>query len=169
MDWLPFDLHPEFPPEGVVRSEYVGRFGIDADDVTRRAIEGAGFPYAPPPRIPNSRRALAVTELARDRGLHEAVHSRLMRAYWSEGVDIGDEEALLELVTEAGVDRAEAGTALADGEYVERVLESTRQAHAQGINAIPAFVLDERLLVMGAQPHGIFEQAMTILDGEREA
>ena len=49
-----------------------------------------------------------MTELARDRDLHEPVHSRLMHAYWSEGADLGDDEVLLDLVAEAGLDRDEA-------------------------------------------------------------
>ena len=134
----------------------------------RRAIEAAGLTYAPPDRIPNSRKALEVTELARDRGLHEQVHARLMHAYWSEGADIGDEEVLLDLVAEAGLDREEAGAALADGRYTERVLASTREANLHGINAIPAFVLDNRLLVLGAHPHAVFEQALAQLAREKE-
>jgi predicted DsbA family dithiol-disulfide isomerase len=151
----------------VLRSEYAGRFSIDADDVTRRAIEGAGFRFAPPARIPYSLPALAVTELARDRGLHEPVHTRVMSAYWSEGVDIGETEALLNLVAEAGVDRDEAEVALTADGYTDRVHASTRRAQAHGIHAIPAFVIDDRLLVMGAQPYGMFEQAFELLDRER--
>jgi predicted DsbA family dithiol-disulfide isomerase len=101
---------------------------------------------------------LEVTELARDRGLHEPVHSRLMHAYWSEQANIGEEEALLDLVAEAGLDRDEARAALADRRYAERVEASTQQANMHGINAIPAFVLDRRLLVLGAHPYETFER-----------
>jgi predicted DsbA family dithiol-disulfide isomerase len=124
-------------------------------------IESAGFRYNPPAAVvPNSQKALQVTELARDQGLHEPVHSRLMHAYWSEGADIGSEETLLELAVEAGLDRAEAVAALADGRYAPRVEASTMAANRQGIHAIPAFVLDDRLLVLGAQPEELFEQAV---------
>ncbi|MDQ3867246.1 MAG: DsbA family protein [Actinomycetota bacterium] len=169
MEWLPFDLHPEYPAEGVPRSELERRYGPDIHERTRRVIEAAGLRYHPPPRIPNSRRALAVTELARDRGLHEPVHSRLMQAYWSDAADLGDDDVLFDLVSQAGLDRAAAERAAADEEYVDRVLGSTRRAHAHGISAIPAFVLDDRLLVMGAQPHSTFEEAMTFLESAREA
>ena len=98
MEWLPFDLHPEYPPEGVPRKQLEDRYGPEVHDRTRAAIEGAGFEFNPPDVIPNSRRALAVTELARDRGLHAPVHDRLMHAYWSEGADLGDEDVLLSLV-----------------------------------------------------------------------
>ena len=109
-----------------------------------------------------------MTELARDRGLHGPVHARLMEAYWSEGKDIGDDDVLLDLVAEAGLDRSDAERALADGAYVERVLEATRRAQLLGIHAIPAFVLDRRVLLLGAQPHEVFEQALGLLADGKE-
>ncbi len=47
-----------------------------------------------------------------------------------------------------------------DGErYADRVAASTRQAVPIGANAVPAFLLDRRLLVLGAQPEETFERA----------
>jgi predicted DsbA family dithiol-disulfide isomerase len=166
VEWLPFDLHPEYPDEGIPRTQLEERYGPEVHARTRATIEAAGFAFNPPDVIPNSRRALAVTELARDRDLHEPVHTRLMRAYWSDGADLGDEDVLLDLVEEAGVPRDEAREAMASDFYVDRVLESTRTANMHGINAIPAFVLDHRLLVMGAHPHETFEQAIALLERE---
>ncbi len=141
------------------------RYGPEQQDRVRMMVEQSGYTYSPPPEVvPNSRKALEVTELARDRGLHDEVHARLMRAYWSEAANIGDEATLIGLVEEAGLDPGEAKEALDDGCYGERVGASTRQANLHGINAIPAFVLDERLLVMGAQPHEFFEQAFVQLE-----
>jgi len=63
-------------------------------------------------------------------------------------------------VAEAGLDREEAAAALADRRYAERVDASTAQAQQAGINAIPAFVLGGRLLLLGAQPHEVFAHAL---------
>jgi predicted DsbA family dithiol-disulfide isomerase len=101
-----------------------------------------------------------VTELARDEGLHAPVHTRLMHAYWSERTDLGDDQVLLDLVAEVGLDRGEAAAVIADGRYADRVAASTEEANGHGIYAIPAFVLGGRLLVMGAQPEDVFEQAV---------
>ena len=89
MQWLPFDLHPEYPPEGIPRSELDRRYPEDTRERTAGMIEATGIPYNPPPDVvPNSRNALELTELARDRGLHKEVHDRLMGAYWSEAKNI---------------------------------------------------------------------------------
>ena len=130
-------------------------------------VEAAGLNYNPSQKLPNTRHALEVTEAAREAGLHDPVHTRLMHAYWSEGMDLGDDDVLLDLVAEAGLDRDVAAEALADGRYSDRVVASTQEANRIGINAIPAFVLDRRLLILGAQPEELFEQAVAQLqEGE---
>ena len=127
----------------------------------RASFEANGLAYAPPPEVvPNTRLALRLTELARDRDLHEPFHDRLMDAYWAESVDIGDAEELRRLAVEVGLDAAEVEDTIADGDaFLDRVLDSTRHAQSIGISGIPAFLLDRRLLVLGAQPREVFERA----------
>jgi predicted DsbA family dithiol-disulfide isomerase len=163
--WLPFFLHPEYPPEGLPRSDLERRYGPGVHEHTQRLVEAAGLTYNPSPRLPNTLHAHQVTELARDRGLHDPVHHRLMHGYWSEQADLGDDETLLDLASEAGLDRDEAASALAEGRYSDRLVGSTQDANRLGINAVPAFVLDNRLLVLGAQPEEAFEQAVAQLEG----
>jgi predicted DsbA family dithiol-disulfide isomerase len=123
-------------------------------------FEAAGLDYAPPADVvPNSRRALQLTELARDLGRHEQTHDRLMDAYWSEGRNIGDPSVLRELAAEAGLPEAEVEDVLAGDRYVDRIQESTRQAVTIGATGVPAWLLERRLLVLGAQPRPVFEQA----------
>jgi predicted DsbA family dithiol-disulfide isomerase len=127
-------------------------------DNVRAAFERVGLTYNPNPDVvPNSRLALRLTELARDQGLHEPVHDRLMDAYWAEGRNIGDPETLEALAAEAGMQDVDG---VFDGDaFAERVAASTQQAQRLGIHAIPAFVLDSQLLILGAQPRAVFEQA----------
>jgi predicted DsbA family dithiol-disulfide isomerase len=127
----------------------------------------AGHTYAPNPDVvPNSKLALRVTELARDRGLHDPVHERLMDAYWAEGRNIGDPDELRALAAESGLDDIEP--ALADDAFVDRIAASTSEAQSIGINGIPAFLLDGRLLVLGAQPEEVFERAFAQLAEAKE-
>jgi predicted DsbA family dithiol-disulfide isomerase len=128
-------------------------------------IESAGLTFNPSASLPNTLHALEVTELARDVGLHEPVHTRLMHAYWSEGKDLGDDETLLDLTAEVGIDRDEASAVIAEGRYADRIAASTQEANRLGIYAIPAFILGRRLVVMGAQPEELFEQAVEQLAG----
>jgi predicted DsbA family dithiol-disulfide isomerase len=161
--WLPFDLHPEYPPEGMPRAELRRRYGEGADERLRALFERNGLEFNPPEVMPNSRAALRVTELARDRGLHEPMHDRLMDAVWRGGEDLRDDDVLRAHADVVGLERAEVDRVLAGDDYLERVSASTAQAHALGINGIPAFLLDARLLVLGAQPQEVFERAFAQL------
>lgn len=128
-----------------------------------------GLEYNPNPDVvPNSLDALRVSELARDLGRHEELHDRLMEAYWSEARDIGDPDVLRAEAAAAGLPADEVADVLATDRYRDRVHASTREAYAVGANAVPAFVLDRRLLVLGAQPEELFEQAFRQLEEPAE-
>jgi predicted DsbA family dithiol-disulfide isomerase len=127
----------------------------------------AGLPFTPElEKVPNSRRSLMLGELARDRGLHGVLHPRLFEAYWSRGRDLGDEQVLLEEGLAVGLQEREIELALGDPQYLERVSEQTRAAIELGAGGVPAWVVDERLLVPGAQPHDVFEHALQRLGHE---
>jgi predicted DsbA family dithiol-disulfide isomerase len=162
VEWLPFDLHPEYPPEGIPRSQLVARYGPDRMAGTRSFFEQHRLEYNPNPDVvPNSMRALRLTEHARANNLHEPFHNRLMDAYWTEAQDIGDPEVLRALAGEVGLEGAD--DVLAADAYADDVRRSTEEAHSVGISGIPAFLLDRRLLVLGAHPKETFEQAFAQL------
>jgi predicted DsbA family dithiol-disulfide isomerase len=129
----------------------------------------AGLPYNVPDVVPNTRDALRLGELARERGLHEAFHDRLMEAYWEQAADLSDPDELRRLSGDAGLASDEVERVLADPDaYLDLVHGSTRQAQSVGINGIPAFLLDRRLLVLGAQPQEAFRRAFAQLAEEEQ-
>jgi len=158
--WLPFDLHPEYPPEGLPRAQLLARYGEGMTERVRAFFAERGLDYNPHPEVvPNTRRALQLAELARERGEHEAAHERLMDAYWAEARDLGDPVVLRELGAELALPAEDVEDVLTGDRYLDVIQESTRGAVSIGANAVPAFLLDRRLLVLGAQPEPVFEQA----------
>jgi predicted DsbA family dithiol-disulfide isomerase len=129
----------------------------------RFAQEGLSF-NPNPVVVPNTMTALRLTELARDEGRHDAFHDRLMDAYWRDGVDLGDPDELRRLAFDLPADEVER--VLATDAYADRIAASTQQAQSIGINGIPAFLLDGRLLVLGAHPRATFERAFAQLAGD---
>ena len=121
----------------------------------------AGLAYAPKlDKVPNSRRALLIAELARERGVYDALHPRLFDAYWARGRDIGDREVLVEEGVRVGLDEAEILETLEEGRFLDQIEEQTRAAIEIGADGVPAWLIDERVLVPGAQPHEIFVQVL---------
>jgi len=111
-------------------------------------------------KVPNSRRALMVAELARERGEFGALHPRLFDAYWARGRDIGDERVLVEEGAAVGLEEGDVLDALRDGRYKERIEQFTEAALQLGAGGVPAWLVDERLLVPGAQPHDVFKRVL---------
>jgi predicted DsbA family dithiol-disulfide isomerase len=130
-------------------------------------FEQAGLPHAEPlEKVPNSRRALMLGEFARERGAFDELHPRLFDAYWARGRDLGDEQVLIEEGEAAGLERVEILDALQDNRYLQLIESETRTAIELGAGGVPAWVIDQRVFVPGAQPHEIFERVLERLGHE---
>ncbi len=161
VEWFPYHLHPEYPPEGLPREVLVARYGDHFEQVKAMVAE-SGLGYQPHESIvPNTRTALELTEWARAQGpeAHEALHARIMDAYWAEGRDITRWEELERCVSDVGLDAAAARDAVESGAFAEAVDSWTGWAQGHGISAIPAFVFNQRVLVSGAMPHEVLAKA----------
>jgi predicted DsbA family dithiol-disulfide isomerase len=124
-------------------------------------FEQAGLPHAEPlEKVSNSRGALLLAELARDRGVFDELHPRLFDAYWGRGLDIGDEHVLVREGGAVGLEESDIADVLRDGRYLERIEAETRTAIEVGACGVPAWVIDRRLLVPGAQPHEVFARVL---------
>src|SRR5262249_32511854 len=100
----------------------------------------AGLPHAETlEKVPNSRGALLLAELARDGGVFDELHPRLFDAYWARGRDIGDMQVLIEEGTAVGLDATEIEEALRDQRYLERIETQTRGATQLGAGGVPAW------------------------------
>jgi predicted DsbA family dithiol-disulfide isomerase len=97
------------------------------------------------------------------------MHDRLMKAYWEEARNIGDPDELRALAGQVGLDAAEVEDVLASDAYGDRIERSTRDAHSIGVTGVPGFLLDRRLLVLGAHPRPVFEQAFARLEAAEQS
>ena len=135
-------------------------------------FEAAGLPHAERlEKVPSSRRALVLGEIARDQGHYDELHPRLFEAYWVDGLDIGSDDVLLDLAAGVGMDRAETAERLSSwtADLLAAIEEETRGAVEMGVTGVPGWLVDQRLLVPGAQPHEVFERVLTRLGHEPQA
>jgi predicted DsbA family dithiol-disulfide isomerase len=143
------------------------RYGSGLHERRNAMFDEAGLPHAATlEKVPNSRGALMVGELGRDRGVYDAIHPRLFEAYWARGLDIGDEAVLVAEGSAAGLDPEDITAVLRDERYLSRIDDQTQGAISLGAGGVPAWVIDERLLVPGAQPYDVFDRVMERLGHE---
>ncbi len=110
--------------------------------------------------MPNTRLALELGEGARAEGLHRALHDRLMNAYWAEGVDLSDRDALAGLAAGIGMSADGIARALDERIWSADVDAWTQQSRIVGASGVPAFVIDRRVLVVGAESREVLAQAV---------
>ncbi len=115
---------------------------------------------------PSTRLALEATEFAKEQGAYEAFHRTAYRAFWEDGVNLGDLQVLLALGEQAGLNVASLEEALKDRRYDARVMEQYEEAQSLGINGVPAFVVG-RYLFTGAQPYELFQKVAKMALAER--
>jgi predicted DsbA family dithiol-disulfide isomerase len=121
---------------------------------------GVGLHLAPHERLINSRPALQAAEFAREQGRFDAMHHELLKAYWDEGKDISGIAILGDVAAKAGLDVAGMESAIAADRFGDYLDARRAEAEELGINGIPAHVIADRYLVMGAQPYDLFERVM---------
>lgn len=166
VQWLPFDLHPEYPEDGMLRASLVATYGQEAIDRVAEMAAESGLPHNPNPDVvPNSRRALELAEWARGFGpdAYLRMHNALMDAYWRDGRNIGDWAVLEDVTNSVGLDGTVGRQSVQHGALGPVVDDSTKWAHSVGITGVPAFVLDGRMLISGVVPHEHLDQAITAL------
>lgn len=159
--WLPFELHPEAPPEGIPREAYFGRERSQRMHSHLQSVaDSVGLTMEPRDVIINSRRALGAAELARERGRFDAMHHALFKAHWEGGGRLEEVEDLVRVGSEAGLDAAELRDAIETDRYAAVIDENRRLASSVGIDAIPAHIFGRRYLVLGAQPYEVLKQVV---------
>jgi predicted DsbA family dithiol-disulfide isomerase len=119
----------------------------------RNSIEG----FRQPERIPNTRRALALAEVARDEDRLDAYRQRAMDAHWRDGLNLESDEDLRLIASDAGLSADAVARSTEDPRYLERVDAMRAEANDVGVQGIPTFVLGPYAL-SGAQPYEVFEE-----------
>ncbi len=157
--WLPFELNPDMPEDGMPRAEYRARkFGpersaeLDARMQALGAEEGVTFAFDRMARTPNTRRAHLLIAYAGRRDRDEALAEALFHAYFEDGKDIGDPSVLAEIGRAQGLPADEIAAALSSDELRGEVVALERRAAEMGIGGVPFFILEGGRGVSGAQP-----------------
>ncbi len=166
MRWLPFQLNPDLPDEGMPRKDYLERkFGPGhAHSYARVAGVGreVGIDFAFDRIVvqPNTRNAHRLMLYGAKQGQEDAVAEQLFRAYFLEGADLTSLEVLTRIGEIAGLDRAALAAYLASEDGRKEVLQADREARKAGINGVPFFLFNRRTAVSGAQAPETLLQAM---------
>lgn len=171
--WFPFQLNPSMPSEGMSLTDYLSsRFGsrelVEAGlERLREAgqLEGIRFAFDRIERVPNTLNAHILMYLAESRSLDTSrISESLMSRFFEQGADISDPEVLVAIGREYGLDESEIRAGLENEVTRQAVLGQEANMRKSGVAGVPAFLVNKRIFVSGAQDTDIlvsvFDRAM---------
>ncbi|MBS0169582.1 MAG: DsbA family oxidoreductase [Nitrospira sp.] len=167
--WRPFQLNPTMPKAGMDRRVYLEtKFGganevhaIHDRIVVAGVSAGIEFAFGRIARTPNTFDAHRLIWFAQQQGRQDACVEALFHGYFTEGLNVGEADALISLASGAGLDGAAAGRFLQSNDGVEAVRQEEARGRQLGIRGVPYFVLNGKTAVSGAQPVETFIDAIS--------
>ena len=125
----------------------------------KELMDAEDLPYSHRTHTYNSRLAQELGKWADTQPGGEAVHDALYRAYFVDGVNVGDVEALLVVAKAVGLDVAAARTVLESRSFKDAVDADWDKSRQYGVTSVPTFVVG-RQGVVGAQPYETLEKLL---------
>jgi len=157
-----FPLHPETPQEGRSLEDLFAGRGVDLDEMYNRMkglMDEEGLPYSHRTHTYNSRLSQELGKWADTQDGGEAIHDALYKAYFVDGVNLGDVEALLKVAGDVGLDVEAAREVLVSRSFSDSVDEDWEKSRQYGVTGVPTFVAG-RQGVVGAQPYEMLERLL---------
>ena len=175
LHFQPFELNPQMPPEGQDATEHlVQKYGSTPEqlaanrEMIRARGAALGFTFNPRNRVYNTFDAHRLLHWAalEGRASELALKQALLRAYFTEGVDVSAHAELARIAGEAGLDADRAKGILESDEFADDVCRQEQRYLDNGIHSVPAVIINDRHLISGGQPVEVFERALRQIAAE---
>ena len=163
VEYVPFPLHPEIPPEGMTLEELFEGQDFDLEGAKAQLAEmldEEGLPYGEWSDACNTRLAQELARWGESQPGGDALHDALFRAYFVDGINLARVDELVRIAAAVGLPEEEARRALEERSFREVVESDWRRAMKLGVEMVPSFVLGE-FGSIGAQPYENLERLVT--------
>jgi predicted DsbA family dithiol-disulfide isomerase len=157
--WVHFPLHPDTPEKGISIEELFAGRDIDVDAMYTRMkslMDEEGLEYGKRSHTYNSRLAQELGKWADTQPGGDAIHDAMYKAYFVDGQDIGDEQALLDIAASVGLDVDDARAVLQERTFKDAIDADWAKSRQYGVTGVPTFVAGG-YGVVGAQPYEALE------------
>ena len=163
--WHPFQLNPEMPKNGMDRKKYLEqKFG---------SISGFASAYRPViehtknfnidlkldkiQTTPNTMNAHRIINWAVLEDCQNKIVSELFKAYFVNGLDLGNNNILAKLASKYFMDEKSILRLLNSDNDISKIIDKDRTARRMGIKAVPMFIVADQYAVSGAQTADLWQ------------
>jgi predicted DsbA family dithiol-disulfide isomerase len=161
VEWRPFYLYLDTPPEGRDLPERVKRARAQGSEERLRQIaDSYGMEFVSTKRIYNTRFAHETTEYAHEHARGNEFHKVVFRKVYAEGQDPSQWDVLRSAAEEVGLDADEMQREVEAEKYMAAVVDKVRWAYQIGVTGVPTYVINNQYAIVGAQPYEVFKSAL---------
>lgn len=115
VEYHPFELNPAMPAQGANQKDYLTKkFGSRQryEQITNHltevaAGEGLRFDFSQQQVAPNTRLLHVIISYAKTKGKQLEAKEAFLKAYFTDGVDLSDQQNILNIATSVGLEREE--------------------------------------------------------------
>lgn len=174
VEYHPFELNPTMPTEGRNQKEYLSaKFGSEEryHQITERttntaAQEGLNFAFSKQKTSPNTFKSHRLIAFAKTKGKQAELKEALMSAYFEKGINLTQNQNLINIAVEHGLDAEETRRFLTSDELAAEVKLEEQLNYQRGISGVPFYIVNNKYGISGAQPTEVFVNALTEIGRE---
>lgn len=172
--WRAFQLDPGAPAEPQdLRATIDAKYSPGAFDSMTERLTALGdeigidyrFDLAQRINTADAHRLLAWAATL-EPGVQNALAERLFNGYFTKGENLTDHNQLLAAVSDVGAPADIAAEVLASSTFADRIVGDQEIANEMGISGVPAFVIDQKWMVPGAQDVDTLVELLTRVRAE---
>ena len=169
VEWRPFYLYFDTPPEGRELPDYIKQKRAQGSDQRLKEIANSyGQPFRSTERIYNTRLAHEATEYAREHGKGNEFHKVLFRKVYAEGQDPSHWDVLRSVAEEVALNPDEMQREVENEKYTATVVDRVRWAYQIGVTGVPTYVINNQYAIVGAQPYEVFKGALEQIMNQKD-
>ena len=165
VNWKPYELHPEIPREGFDKKEYYkikfgessgssDKFNFISEEGKKVGLE---FNFKKSKNLPNTFLAHRLLWLCRSKDMQDVIAEALFYAYFTDGRDVGNEDELIEISSENGLNKQEIKDFFQSNIGHEEVLREENRAREMNIFSVPTYIFNKKYLLVGGQESDTFK------------
>ena len=172
--WRSFELDAQAPRQqpGTLEEMLASKYGVSPQEAAAMNARVSGVAkevgleyHLKNARPGNTFDAHRLLHFAAARELGNRASERVMDAYFSEALPVGDRAALARLAPEFGITESDALAMLESDAFADAVRADEARAAGFGISGVPFFVFNEEFGVSGAQTVEVFAEALQKASG----
>ncbi|HDZ08026.1 DsbA family oxidoreductase [Pseudohongiella sp.] len=175
VQWHAFELNPTHSGQGepilpALAKKY-GRSEGEMRDAQANMMAiakdlGVNFEKLQERLTANTFDAHRLVKWADEQGKQTEMKQALFEAYFGEALNVSDTNVLMGCVKSIGLDAEAAGQVLASDQYAEEVREDEAKYQQAGVSSVPAFIINNKYLISGAQEPEVLVKALQDISAE---